>query len=513
MSWEKEVEELNRLKAMTAAMGGEAALERRRSSGRLNVRERIEKLVDADSFREVGALTGRPEFDEGGRVSNLAPGNLIFGRAKIDSRPVCVAGDDYSVVGSAGGATVPGKFAMCEKMANELRIPLVRLLESTGGNSRSLEQLGRTYIPQMEGWETVIENMGTIPVVALGLGPVAGIGAAKMVFSHYAVMVRERSHMFMAGPPLVARLGEVVTKEELGGAELQARAGGVDEVVDTEEEAFACAKRFLSYLPSSVYELAERTVPQDDPHRKDEWLIKAVPQERRRVYDMRRIIKSVFDSGSFMEMTQRYGASVITGLARLDGWPVAVMASDPYRYGGAWTAESNAKVERFVDFANTFHLPVVNLVDVPGFLIGRDAEMAGTIRSGARALSSVFQAKVPWCTVLVRKVFGVAGASHANHARYHYRFSWPSGDWGSIPVEGGVASAYRDEIAKAEDPDAMLSLIEARLNQVRSPFRAAMAFDCEDIIDPRETRPLLCEFANNVAKLREPGPVATALRP
>ncbi|MGB6117825.1 MAG: carboxyl transferase domain-containing protein [Mesorhizobium sp.] len=513
MSWEKEVSELNRLTAMTAAMGGEEALARRKKSGRLNVRERIDRLVDDGTFREVGALTGRPEFDDAGVVTKLSPGNFIFGRAKIDGRPVAVAGDDYSVVGSAGGATIPGKFGMCEKMANELRIPLVRLLESTGGNSRSLEQMGRTYIPQMEGWETVIANMATIPVVSLGLGPVAGIGAAKMVFSHYAVMVRNQSHMFMAGPPLVARLGEVVTKEELGGADLHARAGGVDEVVDSEEEAFAAARRFLSYLPASVHELPPRAEPEDDPERRDPWLIQAVPKERRRVYDMRRVIKSVFDAGSFTEMTRRYGASVITGLARLDGWPVAVMASDPYQYGGAWTNESNQKIERFVDLANTFHLPVVNLVDVPGFLIGRDAEMAGTIRSGARALSAVFQAKVPWCTVMIRKVFGVAGASHADHSRYHYRFSWPSGDWGSIPVEGGIESAYKDEIASAADPEAMVRQIESRLNEIRSPLRTAMAFDCEDIIDPRDTRPLLCEFANNASRLRMPGTVATGMRP
>jgi acetyl-CoA carboxylase carboxyltransferase component len=513
MTWQKEVEELNRLKGMAAAMGGETNLARRRASGRLNVRERIEKLADKGSFREVGVLTGRPEFDENGVVTQLTPGNFIFGRAKIDGRPAVIAGDDYSVVGSAGGATVPGKFGMCEKMANELRVPLVRLLESTGGNSRSLEHMGRTYIPQMEGWETVVANMSTIPVVALGLGPVAGIGAAKMVFSHYSVMVRSQSHMFMAGPPLVARLGEKVTKEELGGADLQARAGGVDDVVDTEEKAFACAKQFLSYLPSSVYELAGRTEVSDDPERRDNWLIKAVPKERRRAYDMRAIIKSVFDAGSFTEITRKFGASAITGLARLDGWPVAVLASDPFQYGGAWTAESNAKVERFVDLANTFHLPVVNLVDVPGFLIGRDAERAGTLRSGARALSAVFQARVPWCTIMVRKVFGVAGASHADHTRYHYRFAWPSGDWGSIPTEGGIESAYKEEIANAEDPAAMLAQIESRLNEIRSPLRTAMAFDCEDIIDPRETRPLLCEFANNVARLRQAGPVATALRP
>jgi len=373
--------------------------------------------------------------------------------------------------------------------------------------------MGYTYVPANPAWDWVVGNMGTVPVVALGLGSVAGLGAARLVSSHYSVMVEGISHMFIAGPPVVARVAQPVTKDELGGSDIHARAGAVDDVVASEAEAFARARRFLSYLPSSVYELPARTEPADDPSRRDPWLIEAVPHDRRKVYDMRRILNAVVDKDSLFEMARKFGGPVITALARLDGWPVLVMASDPYFYGGGWTADASQKVARFVDLANTFHLPIVHLVDVPGFVIGIEAERAGTIRQGARALAAIYEAKVPFCSIIIRKVFGVAGAGHTPHHRLHYRYAWPSGDWGSLPVEGGIEAAYRAELDAAPDRDELRVEIEERLNRYRSPFRTAETFLVEEIIDPRDTRPLLCEFATLVAKLREPGPVATPMRP
>jgi acetyl-CoA carboxylase carboxyltransferase component len=221
----------------------------------------------------------------------------------------------------------------------------------------------------------------------------------------------------------------------------------------------------------------------------------------------------VLDQDSLFEMTRHYGRSVITALARLDGWPVAVIASDPHFHGGGWTADSSIKLTRFVDFANTFHLPVVNLVDVPGFLIGKVSESQGTMRHGARALAALYQAQVPWCSVLVRRAFGVAGAAHSNHTRLAYRYAWPSGDWGSLPVEGGIEAAYRAELAAAADPVKRRDELEQHLNQFRSPFRTAEAFLVEEIIDPRDTRALLCEFANLAAPLRQAGIAAVPYRP
>lgn len=403
---------------------------------------------------------------------------------------------------------------MAEQLANELCRPLLRLVEGTGGGGsiRSLEAIGRTYVPANPGWEWVVANLGTVPVVALALGPVAGLGAARVAASHYSVMVRGAAQVFAAGPPLVARLGSPITKEELGGSEIHGTNGVVTDVVESEEDAFDRARRFLSYLPSSVHAPAERVPGGDDTERREDWLIRAIPRNRRRPYTIRPIVEAVVDQGTFLELGRRFGRSAVTGLARLDGWPVAVLTGDPMVYGGGMTAASARKIEWFVDLAETFHLPVVHLVDQPGFVIGAEAERAGTMRFGVRALNAVYQASVPWCSVILRKVFGVAGAAHTNASRVHHRFAWPSADWGSLPLEGGIEAAYRADLEASADPEAMLADIRARMDAIRSPFRTAEAFDIEEIIDPRDTRPLLCEFASLAAPLRAPGPVSWRFR-
>ncbi|MBZ8134793.1 acyl-CoA carboxylase subunit beta [Afifella sp. IM 167] len=515
MSWQPEIDELRRREELARRMGGPEKVKRQHDGGKLTVRERIDRLLDKGSFHEVGAIAGKATYDDEGALTDFLPANFVMGRGRIEGRPVVVGGDDFTVRGGAGDAAIGSKQVYAEQMANELRLPLVRLIDGTGGGGsvKSLEIDQRTYVPANQGWDWVTDNLGKVPVVGLGLGSVAGLGSARLVTSHYSLMVREISHMFIAGPPLVARLGQNLTKEELGGSDIHARAGAVDDVVDSEEEAFERTRAFLSYLPSNVFELPPRAACEDDVDRREEWLIEAVPRDRRKVYDMRKVIAAVVDTGSFFEMGRKYGGPVITGLCRLDGWPVAILGSDPRFYGGGWTADAAIKVTRFIDLANTFHLPVVNLSDVPGFLIGKQAEVDGTIRHGARALAALYQARVPWCTVITRRSFGVAGAAHGNHVRLHYRYAWPSADWGSLPIEGGIEAAYRSELAAAEDPKALHAEIEERLNRYRSPFRTAEAFLAEEIIDPRDTRPLLCEFANLAAPLREPGMTGFAMRP
>jgi acetyl-CoA carboxylase carboxyltransferase component len=326
-------------------------------------------------------------------------------------------------------------------------------------------------------------------------------------------MTKSTSALFVAGPPVVERIGQKLSKQALGGWEVQTRSGAVDHAVDTEEEAFACARRFLSYLPSSVYGLPPVTPCEDDTERRDEKLMTIVPKDIKRVYRMRDIVATLADKGSFFEMGQMFGRSVITGLARIAGRPVAVMAGDPYHYGGAWTADACAKVIRFVDLAQTFHLPVVHLVDCPGFLIGLEAEKTATIRAGVRAMAAINQTTVPWCTVIVRNVFGVAGAIHQPTGRLSLRYAWPSSRWGSLPLEGGIEAAYRADLDAADDRKAKLEEIETRLNQLRSPYRTAETFWVEEIIDPRDTRRLLCEFARLAEPLLAPGLSANTMRP
>jgi acetyl-CoA carboxylase carboxyltransferase component len=517
-SWKPEVDELRRREELARAMGGPEKVARHRAAGRLTVRERIDALLDPGSFHEIGALAGRATYESGGsELSGFSPTNFVMGRGRIDGRPVVVGGDDFTVRGGAADASIWQKQAMSEQMANELRLPIVRLIDGSGGGGsvKSLETTGRTYVPYNPGWEWAVANLATVPVVSLALGSVAGLGAARVVTSHYSAMVRGTSQVFVAGPPVVARLGEEVDKEELGGSHIHARNGTVDDEAASEEEAFARARRFLSYLPQSVHDLPQRSASwaSDPADRREEWLVEAIPRNRRAVYKIRPIVEAVVDQGSFFEMGDLWGRSAVTGLARLAGWPVAVLAGDPYHYGAGWTADASQKVARFVDLADTFHLPVVHFVDQPGFVIGVAAERASTIRHGARALASVYQAGVPWCSVILRRVFGVAGAAHQNASRLSYRYAWPSGDWGSLPLEGGIEAAYKAQLEAAEDPEALRRDIERRMNVVRSPFRTAESFLVEEIIDPRETRPLLCEFAELAAPLRAAGPTARGFRP
>ena len=515
MSWQAELDELKRREAFAEKLGGEMRVQRQKDGGRYTVRERIELLADDGSFHEIGKIAGMAEYNGKNDLEDFVPSNFVFGRARLNGRQVVIAGDDFTVRGGSADATIKEKHLNAEAMANALQLPLVRLVEGSGGGGsvKTIETTGRANVPGVAGWDMVVANIGTVPRVALGLGSVAGLGAAHLAASHYSVMLKDKSAMFVAGPPVVERIGQKLTKNELGGFKIQLRAGAVDHAVNTEEEAFECARQFLSYLPQSVNELPPRVDPEDDPNRRVDWLIDAIPRDIRKIYKMRPIVKALVDEGSFFEMGKEYGKSVITGLARLDGWPVALMASDPMSYGGCWTADTCRKVEKVVDLAETFHLPIVNLSDCPGFQVGLEAEQSGVIKEGVRVMSAIWQTTVPWCTMIIRNVFGVAGAAHTVGGRYTTRYAWPSGRWGSLPLEGGIEAAYSADIAAAEDPDAELATITDRLEKLRSPFRSAETFWIEEIIDPRETRGLLCDFANMAAPLRTTGASSHAMRP
>jgi acetyl-CoA carboxylase carboxyltransferase component len=498
-------------------MGGPERIEYARAAGRQTVRERIDQLLDAGTFEEIGLLAGFSKY-EGDELSSFTPANIVTGYGRIDGRRVVVCGDDFTIRGGASDAAIHGKQVYAERMANELRLPIVRLVDGTGGGGsvKSYHDVGRTYVPANPGWDLVVDNLGKMPVVAACLGPVAGLGAARVVSAHFSVMVRGTSQLFVAGPPVVAAgMRQQVDKEELGGWEIQWRSGAVDNVADTEAEALAQCRRFLSYLPASAWELPPVCAAEDDPARAEAELRQVVPRSRRRPYDMRRIVELVCDRGSVFELGAGYGRSVITALGRLAGRPVAIVASDPKVYGGGLTADASDKLARFCDFADTFHLPVVNFVDQPGFVIGVEAEKAGTIRRGARALAAVYQASVPWASVIVRKVFGVAGAAHGNAQALNFRFAWPSGDWGSLPLEGGIEAAYRRELAVSPDPEARKAEILAELEALRSPFRTAEGFNIERIVDPADTRRLLCDWVEMAYRVlpEQLGPHARGPRP
>ena len=501
-NWKPEITELQTRQLLAEDMGGSDKVIRQKERGKLNVRERLNVLLDDDSFFEFGQLAGKGSYSDTGDLESFTPSNFIFGRGDIDGRPVVATGDDFTVRGGAADASIHRKFTQAEQMAAELRIPILRMIDGTGGGGsvKMIEDMGFTYVPYVPGWEYVVKNLDSVPVVALSLGPTAGLGAARVVASHYSVMVKNLSQVFTAGPSIVEALGEKQNKESLGGSHIHTRNGVIDDEAQDEYEAIGMAKRFLSYLPSFVGEKLERLSNFDPIDRADDELLSIVPRDKSQAYNMRRILNSIVDKDSIFEMGNRWGRAIITAFARLDGWPVAILASDPTFLGGSWTADTAEKTKRFIDLADKFGLPVIHMVDNPGFMVGLDAERSATIRRGVETMNSVYKASVPWATIIIRKAYGVAGSAMSDHTRFQYRFGWPSGDWGSLPLEGGVEVAYQAELLNSADPQKKVSEIKSRLEKVASPFRTAEKFAVENIIDPRATRKILCDFVKLVMR-------------
>jgi acetyl-CoA carboxylase carboxyltransferase component len=500
--WTPEIEEIRRRRELAQAMGGPEKVERQRASGRLTVRERIGLLADAGSFAEIGALTGFASYDGSGRLASILPANFVAGTARIDGRTVMVGADDFTVRGGSGDAAIHAKQIYSEQYAGEMRMPVVRLLDgaSGGGSVKMAQEAGYSYLPVNPAWDAVVGNLSLVPVVAACLGPTVGLGAARLVMSHLAVMVTGVGQLFTAGPPVVrGGTGEDLTKEELGGAGVHRGNGTIERFADTEDDAFGVIRGFLSYLPGSVHEIPPHR-PCDDPAgRRDQALAAAVPRNSRTPYRIRPIMEAIFDRGSVFTYAE-YGGATVTALARLDGHPVGVLATDPYK-GTTMSVEGAQAITRLVDLCETFHLPIVSLTDQGGITIGRVAEERGTIRHGARAIAAMYQARIPQAELIVRRVYGVAGAGIVNRHRAGRSWAWPSGDWGSLPVQGGVEAAFRAQLEQAEDPEAEIERIRHTLAAIGSPFRTAERFGVQDMIDPRDSRPLLCAWVREAYRV------------
>lgn len=496
--WAPEVEELNLRRREANALGGAEAVAKHHDRGRLTIRERIGGLVDAGSFQEVGTLTGQGKYD-GAKLKAVTPAPYVMGLANIDGRPVAIGGEDFTIRGGSswsGDRKKGGQGGFVEDLAGSYCIPLVNLIDGAGGSVTSINKRGHAVFPGVHGFERSVELLGKVPVVCAVMGTAAGGPAGRAILSHWSIMVDGTSQVFAAGPPVVQRsLGQKITKEELGGPPLAVDlAGTIDNRAPSEEACFADIKRFLSYLPTNVWELPPVVDTGDPADRCDEDLVSIVPKDRRRPYNMKKLIGHIVDRGSFFEIQPTFGKALITGLARMNGKVVGIVANNPMIYGGAMDVKAARKQIHFVELCDCFHIPLIFLVDVPGFMVGKDAEMAATLREGMRAVFVGLQATVPMYTVVVRKCYGMAGMGTTDKNGLDLKVAWPSAEWGSLPIEGGVAAAFRREIESAADPKAREQELEEELRAFASPFRTAEAFGVEEIIDPRETRPYLCRF-------------------
>jgi acetyl/propionyl-CoA carboxylase alpha subunit/acetyl-CoA carboxylase carboxyltransferase component len=547
----EEVRTLERFARERLAPGStDPGVVRQRSRGKLTCRERIALLLDEGSFREVGSVAGFAAYDDQGNVTAFTPANHVGGWGRIDGRTAVVCADDFTSRGGHADGAIAAKSNHLDRLSLELRAPCVRMLDGSSGGgsvaamvpqqkregeSRAKESrdaiepgrprvagTGGSFLPPHLGSSFYAEQLATVPVVNLLLGSVVGIGAAKAVLGHFSVMVRDIAQLFVAGPPVVRHaMGYDISKEELGGWHIHCRNGSVDNLAETEEEAVAMTKRFLSYLPSSVYEAPPifPTEPRDPPDRREEELFTLIPRKRTTTFDMRRVIHLLADADSFFEIGSLWGTDQITGFVRFDGHTLGVIASDSrHANGGALTADGCSKLTRHLDLCDLFHVPILNLVDNPGFAVGLEHELTGTIRRGGEWMIAFAQVRVPIFTVLMRRSFGVAGNNYATpQERPSVRVTWPAADVGGIPPEGGIEAAYKRQLAEAENPEVLRAELMARIESARGPVGPLSKFQIEEMIDPRDTRPMVCEWVRTayrvVAQPARLGPRALQFRP
>jgi acetyl/propionyl-CoA carboxylase alpha subunit/acetyl-CoA carboxylase carboxyltransferase component len=530
-TWAPTLDEVDTLRGLAEARlapgSNDPGVVRQRDRGKLTCRERIDLLLDSDSFREVGSIAGFASYDEEGQIDAFTPANSVGGWGNIDERTVVVCADDFTSRGGHADGAIGAKSGYLDRLAIEMRIPSVRLLDGSSGGgsvaamvpaqkktgeSKAKESSGAikagrprvaggggSFLPGHLGSSMYAEQLATVPVVNMLLGSVVGIGAAKAVLGHFSVMVRDISQLFVAGPPVVSHaMGYDISKEDLGGWHIHCRNGSVDNLAETEAEAATMARRFLSYLPASVYEAPPVLAPDpaDPVDRREEALFTIIPRKRTTTFDIRRAIRLMADRDSFFEIGPHWGTDQVVGFARFNGYPVGVIASDSqHANGGALTADGCDKLTRHLDLCDLFHLPVLNLIDNPGFAVGLEHEQAGTIRKGGEWMVAFAQVKIPIFSVLMRRSFGVAGNNYATpRSRPSMRVVWPAADVGGIPPEGGIEAAYKRQLAEAEDPVALREELMARIESARGPTGPLNRFQIEEMIDPRDTRRYVCDW-------------------
>lgn len=495
--WERRVADIEERRSRALELGGEERIARQHAEGKYTIRERIERFVDEHTFREVGALAADVQYDNEGHITSYTPSGYVAGTGRVDGRLLCVGGEDFTIRGGSvhGGRRGRSKIEFLHDSALHYRCPLVLFFDGAGADVRGMETSGHMYLPYQD-WSKAGELLGLVPVVAAVVGPTAGGPAGRAILSHWMVMVQGSSQIFASGPPVVARsIGENVHKEELGGSAVHCQVSGVaDNEVASEDEAFSLIRRFLSYFPSNVWQLPPVASPREPVEHDPNELLHIVPTNRNRAYSMRRVVELLIDEGSGLELKPGYGRSLITTLARIEGHVVGIIANDPKFLGGALDGDAAEKETHFIELCDVFHIPLVFLADVPGFMVGTAAERKGTLKKGMRAVMAADMATVPQLTVLVRKAYGMGANAMGNPHRVNIRFAWPSGEWSSMPIEGGVDAAYRREIAEAEDPAALRHELESKLLRYRNPFSTAEAFALEEMIDPRETREVLADY-------------------
>jgi acetyl-CoA carboxylase carboxyltransferase component len=487
--WESLIASLERRRGEARSMGGPDRLARQHAGGRLDARQRIEALCDANSFEELALLAGSSELP----ASAPADG-YVCGTAAIEGRTVAVGAEDFSVMGGSIGTPGASKRERLVRLALEERIPFVAILDGAG--ARASKALDR-HTPGPIDLQRLAEASGIVPTVSLVAGASAGHGALTAALSDFVVVVEGSGALFTAGPPLVkASIGETVDKLALGGAAVHARTSGVAQLAVADEHAgFDALRRYLSYFPSSAWARPPWRGPEQGnedvaPRRLDR-ILELVPANPRRPYDVRPVIALVADRGSVLEIHPEYATGIVTSLVRIGGHAAAIVANQPAVRGGAIDARGADKAARFIEVASSFHLPVVFLADNPGVLAGSESERAGILRAAARMYVAQHRIRETKIHVTLRKAFGfgapIMGMNLFDGRTRHYAF--PGVSLATMPAKAGGSLSKAGDETQAE--------LEAA--ESAGPWKLASETSYDDVIDPRDLRDVLIA---NLARAR-----------
>src|SRR5687768_7928810 len=507
MDRDKLLARLAEAEARALAGGGPERVDKQHEAGKWTARERIEALVDPGSFRELDAFVVHQCRDFGLETQRFPGDGVVTGHGRIDGRLVYLFAQDFTVFGGSLSASHAAK--ICKVMDHALRngAPIIGLNDSGGARIQE-------GVASLGGYADIfLRNTmcsGVIPQISAILGPCAGGAVYSPAITDFVAMVDQTSYMFVTGPDVVKTVThETVTKEELGGADTHMRRSGVAHFKVPDEAGMAALLReLLSYLPQNNLEEAPRRPTSDAADRVCADLVDLVPTNANKPYDMKLVIRALADEGRFLEVQPDFAANIVIGFVRLDGRSVGVVANQPAVLAGCLDVDSSIKAARFVRFCDAFNVPILTLVDVPGFLPGTDQEYGGIIRNGAKLLYAFAEATVPKVTVITRKAYGGAyDVMNSKHIRADFNVAWPTAEVAVMGPEGAVNIVFRKELEEADDPEARRAeLIADYKERFANPYHAAERGYVDEVIEPRTTRPVLISALEVSLPKREPKP-------
>jgi propionyl-CoA carboxylase beta chain len=484
------LDRLASIRKQAEAGGGKQRIEQQRKRGKLTARERIKLLLDPGSFNELGTFVSHRATDFGLAEQQYPGDAVVTGGGLIDGRSVFVFSQDFTVLGGSISEVVGQKVCQIMDMACDTGAPVIAIYDSGGARIQegvaSLCGVG----------DMLLKNTlcsGVIPQLSVIAGPSAGGAVYCPAITDFVFVVKGISQMYITGPDVVrAVTGEKISHQELGGAEIHAAKSGVAHFIDdSEAESFKAVRRLLSFLPQNNSAPPPEVETDDSPERTDDSLLELIPEDPRKAYDMKRLITSLVDSGDFMEVQASFAPNIIVGFGRLNGQTAGIVAQQPLHMAGAIDIDASVKAARFVRFCDAFNIPLVSLVDVPGFMPGAAQEHGGIIRHGAKLIFAYAEATVPKVTVIIRKAYGGAYiVMSSKHLRGDINYSWPAGEIAVMGAEGAVNIIFRKDIAASANPEETRRQLAGEYREkFDNPYPAAARGYIDDVINPAETRP------------------------